>query len=299
MWMDDAELVQVLGEMANVCIVLTKQTKQILARAKVKPLWELAESSGLAQEAYPELAEYAPREGNGPLIVGPGTPNWTEETGIGAVREVGFSRVGGQLVPIVHAKMALLGRMHWTDEHPSGYTVEQLSFIPERLWVSSANFTESSRSGLEMGLWTDDPDLMDGARRFLLGLVALSEPLGTGPDTLNPELLPVRYDDEAFIEYLREHRDDDDWLVLPRNQSVNVGRQDHGLDNKHLGTAAIHGENTLAITRVRQEHARPRLPAGQPSPSSRFIMCTSKSSACASYLHHDQFPAFSFHQSSA
>jgi hypothetical protein len=147
MWMDDAELIQVLGRMANVCIVLTKQTKENLGRAKLKPLWELAEFRGLAQEAYPELAEYAPREGNAPLIVGPGTPNWTEETRISGVREVGFRRVGGQLVPLVHAKMLLLGGMHWTDEHPSGYTVDQLSFIPERLWISSANFTASSRSG--------------------------------------------------------------------------------------------------------------------------------------------------------
>ena len=193
------------------CIVLTKQTKQnpcsSEGEASLGTCGGIGPSSGLAQEAYPELAEYAPREVNGPLIIGPGTPSWTEETEIGAVREVGFRRVGGQMVPIVHAKMALLGRMHWTDEHPSGYTVDQLSFIPERLWISSANFTESSRWGLEMGLWTDDPDLMDRARRFILGLVVLSEPFGTGPDTLNPELLPVNYDDEAIIEHLREHRD--------------------------------------------------------------------------------------------
>jgi hypothetical protein len=212
--MDDAELMQVLGRMANVCIVVRKHTKKELDRPKVKPLWELAESSGLAHAAYYELGGYAPREGNGPLIVGPGTPDWTEETRIGAVREVGFRKVGDPPAPpIVHAKMALLGRMHWTDEHPTGAVVDEDFFIPERLWIGSANFTKASRSSLEMGLWTDDSALIDGARRFLLGLIALSEPLGTGPDTLNPELLPVEYDHEAMVEamveYRREHRDED------------------------------------------------------------------------------------------
>ena len=212
-WMDDPELIQILGRMANVCIVVTKQPRKMLERAKAKPLWALAQSSGLAQAAYHELAEYGPRDGNGPLIVGPGTPGWTEGTEIGAVREVGFRPARGQLVPIVHAKMALLGRMGWTDEHPTGAEADEIFFTSERLWISSANFTESSRLGQEMGLWIDDSDLMAGARRFLLGLVALSEPLGTGPDMLNPELLPVTYDDEAFIEYLREHRDEgyEDW----------------------------------------------------------------------------------------
>lgn len=41
------------------------------------------------------------------------------------------------------------------------------------------------------------------ARKFLLNLVAISEPLGTGPDTPAPELLlPVSYDDAAMSEAL-------------------------------------------------------------------------------------------------
>jgi len=190
--------------------VLTKQTARSLARPRVQPLRELAESSGLAHEAYPELGEYAPHGGSSPLVVGPGTPPWTQETKIGAVREVGFRKAGGNLVPIVHAKIALLGRMRWTDQHPSGYLLDELSFVAERLWIGSANFTESSRFGLEIGLWTHDKTLIEAARRFLLGLIALSEPLGMGPDILNPELALVRYDNEAIIEYLREHRFDED-----------------------------------------------------------------------------------------
>jgi hypothetical protein len=210
MWMDDPDLIEALGEMANVCIVVTKQPKQTLLRPKVNPLRHLAASSGLAHEAFPELADYAPHVAGEPLTVGPHTPNWAAQSQIGAVREVGFRKVGGQLVPLVHAKMALLGRMHYSDEHPSGYIVEELSFVPERLWISSANFTTASRSALEMGFWTDDEALMQGARRFLLALVALSEPFGTGPNTLSPELLPVRYDDEAFASYFIDHQSDDE-----------------------------------------------------------------------------------------
>lgn len=204
MWMDDPELIDALGQMANVCVVITKQTRRNLARTKAEALWRLAESGGLAHAAYPELGEYAPGQEGGPLVVGPGTPNWSDDTDIGAVREVGFRRVKGRLVPIVHAKIALLGSMNWTDEHPSGHYVDGLFFVPERLWIGSANFTESSRRGLEMGLWTTDRHLMDAARRFLLHLVGLSEPLGAGPDMLDPELQPVVYDDEAFLEHLRE-----------------------------------------------------------------------------------------------
>lgn len=214
MWMDDPELIDVLGAMANVCIVITKQSQRNLAKDKASPLRELAASFGLAHEAYPELAEFAPHNEGRPLIVGPGTPNWSEATEIRAVREVGFRKVGDRLVPLVHAKIALLGSMHWTDEHPSGYPVDELSFVPERLWIGSANFTLSSRAGLEMGLWTSDRELMGAARRFLLGLVTISEPLGAGPDTMAPELVPVAYDDEAIMEYFRTQRaeeDDDYW----------------------------------------------------------------------------------------
>lgn len=46
--------------------------------------------------------------------------------------------------------------------------------------------------------------LLTAARRFLLGLLAMSEPLRHGPDDMEPELAPVEYDDAAFIEYMSE-----------------------------------------------------------------------------------------------
>lgn len=107
-------------------------------------------------------------------------------------------------MPILHAKLALLGDMCWTDEHPSGHIVDQTFFVPRRLWVGSANFTGSSRRSLEFGAWLTDASLLRAARAFLLDLVAHSEPLRDGPDEMQPEFAPVEYDDAAFIEYLRE-----------------------------------------------------------------------------------------------
>ena len=34
--------------------------------------------------------------------------------------------------------------------------------------------------------------------------MAISEPLGTGSDSMQPELLPVDYDHDAMVEYMRE-----------------------------------------------------------------------------------------------
>jgi hypothetical protein len=35
--------------------------------------------------------------------------------------------------PIVHARILLLGRMGWIDEHPTGHVVDEIYFVAERL----------------------------------------------------------------------------------------------------------------------------------------------------------------------
>lgn len=59
-------------------------------------------------------------------------------------------------------------------------------------------------------MWTEDRELMAAARDWLLTLVSLSEPLGSGPDDLDPELLPVEYDDAAIFESMSDER----WELL-------------------------------------------------------------------------------------
>lgn len=208
MWMDDSELIDVLSRMSNLCIVVTKQTSRELGRPKADRVKQLAAQTGLMQAAFPELGELSAKVNGSPRVVGPLTPDWTQEQLIHGVRELGYRKSGGRLVPIVHAKILLLGRMMWSDEDSSGYMVDEHFFVPRRLWVGSANFTGSSRRSYEMGLWTEDPDLLHAARRFLLKLVALSEPLGLGPDVPDPEFAPVEYDEAAMFEYLAEMRAD-------------------------------------------------------------------------------------------
>lgn len=203
MWMDDPDLLDVLGRMANVCVVVTKQRKSKYSTATAQQVKALAVSNGLTQSAYPELSELARPVDGQPLLIGPYSPAW-DTAEIGAVREVGYRKVDNHLVPIVHAKMLLLGRMGWTDEHPAGGVGDILYFVPERLWIGSANFTLSSRKSLEMGIWTSDPTLLGATRDWLLNLISISEPFGASSDHLEPELVSVEYDDAALIEYLHE-----------------------------------------------------------------------------------------------
>jgi hypothetical protein len=203
MWMDDPELLDVLERMANVCVVVTKQARSKYRRPHTEALQDLATKAGLAQRAFHELAELAPHDAGRPTIVGPFGTGW-DDNEIAGVREVGFRKLGDRLVPIVHAKILLLGDMYWTDEHPAGAVADIIGFRPRRLWLGSANFTKSSRSSLEMGMWTSDPAMLAAARDWLLSMVAISEPLGLGEDLMAPELLPVEYDDDAIVEYLRE-----------------------------------------------------------------------------------------------
>jgi len=200
---DDEDLLDELGRCESSCIVVTKQEQRRYGKDAFRRLEEhAANAQGLAQSAFRELADLAPTLNGKPLVVGPGSP--MNDSGVPAVRELGFRRVGNNLVPIVHAKMALVGDMCWTDEHPSGHVVDEVFFVPRKLWIGSANFTRSSRRSLEFGTWVTDKVLLKAARRFLLGLVAMSEPLRHGPDDMEPELAPVEYDDAAFAEYMRE-----------------------------------------------------------------------------------------------
>lgn len=205
MWMDDPALLEVLGRMANVCVVVRKQSGARWNEEDTVPLKTLAASTGLAQQAFPELSELAPRRDGAPAVVGPFGGVWDDNV-IDAVREVGFRRVGGgnRLVPIVHAKLMLVGEMWWHDEHPAGGVEDIIGFRPTRLWAGSANFTKSSRSSLEMGMWTTDPAMLAAARSWLLSLVEMSEPAGAGSDDLEPELVPVEYDEDGIREYLAE-----------------------------------------------------------------------------------------------
>jgi hypothetical protein len=51
-----------------------------------------------------------------------------------------------------------------------------------------------------MGFWTEIPELLGGAARFLIELIASSEELDALHDEANPQLAPYELDDDALAE---------------------------------------------------------------------------------------------------
>jgi hypothetical protein len=202
MWVDDPELIETLKQLSSVCIVITKQQRTQRDLEKLKRLHQAnADTPGLLLNAFPALTQLAPHVDGEPVIVGP--YDRVGDLVIPAVRTIGFRRTGKPLVPLMHAKLALLGDLWWHDEDALGYVSDVYGFTARRLWVSSANFTSSSRRSLEHGFWTDEPRLVEGYQDFLLKLVAASEGLD-GEDEPSPQFLPVEYDDEAMREAMAE-----------------------------------------------------------------------------------------------
>lgn len=169
--------------------MITKQGRSARDLKQLRDLHELnANTAGLPVDAFPELVELAPHVDDKPVLVGP--YDRVGELVIPTVRTLGFRRQasGSGYVPLMHAKLALLGELWWHDEDALGHVADVTGFRAQRLWVSSANFTVSSRASLE---------------RFLLRLVAASEGLA-GADEQAPQFLPVDYDDEAMREAMAE-----------------------------------------------------------------------------------------------
>lgn len=177
-------------------------------------LRQLGAQKGLHARAFPELIEVAPRENGQPLVVGPGTE--LPDVAIPMFRSIGFRRTSDQLVPLLHTKLVLLGNLWWHDEGPMGEVADVFGFIPERLWIGSANGTRSSRSSLEMGVWLTDPQLLEAARGFLTEVIRYSEDIDSANDVLEPEFATFEFDDEAMAEasarwaeaYAETHADD-------------------------------------------------------------------------------------------
>jgi hypothetical protein len=210
MWIDDELLIDKLAELAAACVVITKQGR---GHRKLEPLAALNERApGIPVRAFAELTELAPKVNGKPLVVGPNGP--TNDQVISTIRTVGFRRTKGssqELPPILHAKLALLGNFWWHDEGPLGHVDDVIGFSARRLWISSANFTISSRRSLEFGYWTEDPALIRGAERFLVKLMRSSESVDPESDSFSPELEDVEYDQMAMAEAWAAMHDDDEW----------------------------------------------------------------------------------------
>jgi hypothetical protein len=190
MWINDDVLIDKIAELAAACIVVTKQGRN--EQGKLEPLAELnRRTPGMPVHAFAELTELAPNVDGRPVVLGPSSPMYDEP--IPTIRTLGFRKSKEhQTPPIIHAKLVLLGHLWWHDEDDSPAGVADVTgFEPYRLWISSANFTSSSRRSLEFGYWTEDRALLEGAERFLVKLMRSSEALDPASDHFEPELVPV------------------------------------------------------------------------------------------------------------
>ena len=207
MWIDDDELIDKLGSL-TACIVVTKQDRKPWTLKKLQRLRELNERTpGIPIRAFPSLGGLATKVDGEPEVVGPYSQ--FDDAVLPTIRTLGYRSKERRQVPIVHAKLALLGHMWWHDEGALGHVEDVIGFGPSRLWISSANFTGASRRSLEFGYWTEQPELLEGAERFLVKLMGSSEDLDPDADVPDPELAPVEFDDEAMAEAVAEARWDD------------------------------------------------------------------------------------------
>ncbi len=115
-------------------------------------------------------------------------------------RTIGHRKIGEHNPPLMHAKLALLGNLWWHDEGPLGHAQDVSGFTAQRLWISSANFTQASRLHLEFGYWTEDPGLVRGAEKFILRLIAASEDFDSEFDTPAPEFVERDFDNDAIAD---------------------------------------------------------------------------------------------------
>ena len=152
-------------------------------------------------QAFSALTGLAPKTNGKPMLVGPSTA--THNITIPTIRTLGYRKTD-RMVPILHAKLALLGNLWWHDEDGSGHVADVVGFTARRLWIGSANFTQRSRESLEFGYWTEEPTLMAAAERFLTQLMGSSESVHPGSDSFDPDLAEVDFDDEAMIEAMSQ-----------------------------------------------------------------------------------------------
>ncbi|MEU6381659.1 hypothetical protein [Streptomyces sp. NPDC046909] len=200
-WLDDPALLNAIDRFPSACVVVTKQELKKRGREKFERLKQYAQQgNGFPADVFAEMTELVSRHDGPPPVIGPYAPR-TEGLLIPSIRSFGFRKTGGRPVPLIHAKMFLLGHLWWHDEDGSPAGVADVTgFTPKRLWLGSTNGTESSRLGLEFGVWLDDPDLLADAEQFLVKVMRSSEGIDPDDDLFEPEYVSVGYDDEAFYD---------------------------------------------------------------------------------------------------
>jgi hypothetical protein len=198
-WVNHERLTAALASMGACCIVMDKGAKDSGAASALhkngRPIWA---------EHLPGFDEvgYIEPDGTRPMITPHGMQGRQVEA-LGPVRRAGYR--GGKQLPLLHAKLLVLGESWWFDNDEEGPWGPQYGFRPQRAWHGSANWTSNAGSHLEFGNWIDDPDLVDHTFRFLLDVITFSEPFESTTARPQPELVDATWDDAAFQEYFDEY----------------------------------------------------------------------------------------------
>lgn len=160
-------------------------------------------------DALHRFSDLAPHVNGRPALVGP--YDSMDNKSFPSLRVAGVSKqLGDRSVPLVHAKVLVVGEIIYSDEGAMGEVGDFLVFRPKRVWLGSANLTFNSRRSLEFGIWSDDRSLVASSTEFLVDLMAYSEPVESTRLQPQPELVPVEFDDEAMVEAMGNFDPDED-----------------------------------------------------------------------------------------
>ena len=216
-WLNDDEVVAQLLRFNSSCIVINKldtfaPNRRTVPTGPMRRL--LKDGPGFPLDSLRRFDDLAPQVDGRPALIGP--YDHVGDKSFPSLRVAGVSkRRGVRTIPLVHAKVLVLGAIYYSDEGAMGEVGDFFVFQPRRVWLGSANLTFNSRRSLEFGIWSDDPSLVATTSEFVVDLMAYSEPVESAQLRPQPELVPYEFDDEAMAEAMRdmqwEEPDDDDY----------------------------------------------------------------------------------------
>ncbi|WP_211696532.1 hypothetical protein [Mycobacterium spongiae] len=192
--MTSREVIDRLLMMSGVCVVVDKGS------ALPQRLIDSPEV-GFPNIALPQLSGLVRSEGGKPMTLGPYTPREVMEYDLEPIRVFGWPG-HRQNKPLLHAKLLVLGELHWSkygpDEAPDYFV--SADFTPQSVWWGSANWTNASRRHLEVGVVCDDPSFIREATDFVATLISHSEPVDATRVGPQRTLVGYEIDDAAMAE---------------------------------------------------------------------------------------------------
>lgn len=201
-WFNNMGIARLLARMEAASITIDKRATDTSA------------AQWLNREARPVVAGWLgmdtlglPDEHGEPPLLGPTSTMPGDALAIEPVRVAGY-RLGSSS-PLLHAKILVLCHLDYLDY---GEQWDSVLLRPVRVWIGSANWTESAPNHLEVGLWSTDEALAQSSLEFVSDIIRVSEPLGSATSRPQPQYVEADWDEDAMWEAAMEageipHRD--------------------------------------------------------------------------------------------